>query len=337
MLPYNSAYDYGAWHNPSAAVLNGRFVGIEPYQAETSELLGAVLNSTFAAIGRLLEGVATGVEGAFDVGPPAARRIMLPDFRRLNDAAAKKVLKIFGAIRKGGIMLPAPSATGQVHDLRRDLDTALLVGLGSSAGQSAALLDRLYTSYGRWRTNIESVEMQMRANRRQMHATGQGRDQKPAEVAGKRVWEEIEYDIPLFPKRYLSKNETMELVHVPSTASLPDTEPLFDAGMIHLKNKVVDLGSFDRVRYVAMLRVIGLVGNIEVPTSSSKAKAVCELFEKDQARFVELAAPQAGKYISGADAIAEVVEVARKHWYSACRKNALAKQVSEKRTSKKLS
>jgi hypothetical protein len=58
-VTYNSAYDYGAWHNPSGAVLNGRFVGAEPLDPQASELLGAVLNITFAASGRLLEGVAT--------------------------------------------------------------------------------------------------------------------------------------------------------------------------------------------------------------------------------------------------------------------------------------
>lgn len=336
VLPYNSAYDYGAWHNPSGAVLNGRFVGVEPLDPQTSELLGAVLNSSFAAIGRLLEGVATGVEGAFDVGPPAARRVMVPDFRRFSEAASKKVVKVFATIRKGDVMLPAPSSKGQVDRLRHDLDSALLIGLGLSSGQAAAILDRLYTSYGRWRSNIENVEMQMRANRRQMHATGQSRDQRPTEVAGKRVWEEIEHEIRLYPKGLLSKSEVVEVVNVPSTASLPETEPLFDAGVIHLKNKIIDLGSFDRVRYVAMLRTLGIVGNVEVPTSASKARAICELFEKDQKRFDELALPQATKYISGADAVAEVVEVARKHWYSASRKSALAKGAEDKKLAKKL-
>ncbi|MET4216945.1 hypothetical protein ABIB00_002142 [Bradyrhizobium sp. LB14.3] len=335
VLPYNSAYDYGAWHNPSGAILNGRFVGVEPHDQQSSELLGAVLNSTFAAIGRLLEGVATGVEGAFDVGPPAARRIMVPDFRRFSDVASKKILKAFESIRKGGKLVPAPSSDGVVGQLRRDLDTTLLVGLGLSAGQSAALLERLYTSYGRWRASIENVETQMRANRRQMHATGQTRDQKPVEVAGKRVWEEIEHEIRLYPKDLLSNAEVMEVVNVPSSVGLPDTEPLFDGGVIHLKNKVVDLGAYDRVRYVEMLRVLGIVGSIEVPTSTARARAICDLFEKDQKRFSELALAQAAKYISGGDAVSEVVEVARKHWYSASRKSALTKKVKEKSLSKK--
>ncbi len=39
VLPYNSAYDYGAWRNPNRAVLNGRFVGVEPRFPEMSDLL----------------------------------------------------------------------------------------------------------------------------------------------------------------------------------------------------------------------------------------------------------------------------------------------------------
>lgn len=334
VLPYNSALDYGAWQNSNGFVLNGRFVGVEPLDAQSSDLLGASLNSTFAVIGRLIEGVATGVEGAFDVGPPAARRIMVPDFRKFSQSGASHVIKLFDEIRKANRMLAAPSRTGEVHRLRRELDGALLVALGLSKGQAAALLDRLYTSYARWRANIEDVETQMRANRRQMHATGQNRDQKPAEVAGKRVWEEIAHQIATYPRSFLGKTEVVEVVNIPSTVDLPETEPLFDAGLVHLKNKVIDLGSYDRVRYVGMLRTIGIVGSIEVPTSGTKARAICDLFEKDQKRFDELASAQAAKYVSGPDAVLEVVEVARKHWYSASRKSALTKATSEKQSSK---
>jgi len=158
-----------------------------------------------------------------------------------------------------------------------------------------------------------------------MAATGQGRDQKPSEVAGRRVWEEIEHEMRLYPRDLLSKSEVVEVVNVPSTAKLPDTEPLFDAGVIHLRGKAVDLGSYDRVRYVAMLRTLGIVGTVEVPVSALRARSICDLFEQEQERFDSFALPQAVKYISGKEAAAEVVEVARQHWFSACRKSALSK------------
>ncbi|RUY97225.1 hypothetical protein EN974_17980 [Mesorhizobium sp. M7A.F.Ca.CA.001.12.2.1] len=330
VLPYNSAYDYGAWHNPHAAVLNGRFVGAEPIDKNNSELIGAVLNSTFAAMGRLIEGVATGVEGAFDVGPPAARKIKVPDIRLFDEQGRKLVLAAFEAIRENGEMLPCPSRTGNVLQLRRDLDSSLLVALGMSRGLAAAFLDPLYASYGRWRGNIEDVEAQRRVNRRQMNVTGLNRNQRPAETAGKRVWEELEHLVSLFPRAFLPKEEILELVNIPAGASIQVSRPLFEEGTIRTKTKAADLKSYERVLYVSMLRQLGLVGNIEVPTSATKAAAIVELFEKDQLRFNDLASENAAKYVSGKEAISEVIEIARRHWFQACRKNALAGQKTVK-------
>jgi hypothetical protein len=198
--------------------------------------------------------------------------------------------------------------------VRRELDSALLIGLGLSKGKAAALLERLYSSYGRWRANIEDVETQMRANRRQMQATGQSRNVRPTEAAGRRVWEEVEHLMPLFPKAFLSRDEIMEMVHVPSGATFPTSSPLFDGGIVRTKSKSIDLGSYERVRYVAMLRTLGIVGNVDVPISASKARAIADLFENEQSRFRELAQENASKYVSGKAAASEVVEIARKHY-----------------------
>lgn len=333
VLPYNSAYDYGAWSNPDGHVLNGRFVGADPIDPDLSCLLGAVLNSTFAAAGRLIEGVATGVEGAFDVGPPAARKIMVPDPRRMTGEARAQAEAVFREIVHSNVMPPLPRRDATVPPLRRRLDTALLVALGLTAGKSAALLDRVYTNYARWRANVEDVESQMRANRRQMSASGLKRDQNPSEVASKRVWEEIKHQIPMFPRAYLPSEETLEIVNVPSSAAIPPTKPLFDVGVIRSKTKLVDLGSFERVRYVGMLRTLGIVGNVEVPLSSARAAAVVDLFEREQTRFQTIAEEAASKYISSRDAIRSVVEKARLHWYKDCRKSALEKP--EKKPTKK--
>lgn len=77
-------------------VLNGRFVGVEPHARTNSDLLGAALNSTFVILTRLLEGVSTGSEGAYDVGPPAARLMVIPDPRRFTAAGEVKVREVLG-------------------------------------------------------------------------------------------------------------------------------------------------------------------------------------------------------------------------------------------------
>lgn len=231
-------------------------------------------------------------------------------------------------------MIPAPLRDGSVPELRRDLDTAFLVALGLTNGQAAALLERLYGGYGRWRSNIEDVETKMQANRRQMKSTGQNRNQRPAEAAGRRVWEEVEHLVPLFPKSFLAQEEILEVINVPAAAVIPASLQLFEAGVVRTKSKTIDLGSYERVRYVAMLRALGLVGNIELPVSSPKAGAIADLFDKHQQLFQSMASESASKYISGPEAISEVVEIARKHWYAACRKSALAKPVAVETKSK---
>ena len=253
---------------------------------------------------------------------------MLPDVRQIKGQARENVLNTFAKVRAGGIMIAAPGRDGVASPLRRELDTVLLVALGLTAGQAAALLERLYAGYGRWRANIEDVESQMRAHRRQMHATGQSRDQRPVEAAGRRVWEEIEHLMPLYPKAFLPTDEIVEILNVPTGVAIPESEPLFDAGILRTKTKTIDLGSYSRVRYAAMLRTLGLMGNVELPVSIAKAGAIADLFEKDQARFHELALESSAKYVSGADTIRESAEIARKHWYATCRKNALLKAVT---------
>jgi hypothetical protein len=325
VLPYNSAYDYGAWSNPNGHVLNGRFIGADPLDTDHSLLLGAVLNSTFAATGRLIEGVATGVEGAFDVGPPAARKIMVPDIRRMAGTGRAAVEAAFREIERTDVMPPLPLRDSTVPPLRRRLDTALLMALGQTAGQAAVVLDRLYTNYARWRANVEDVEGQMRANRRQMSASGVKRDQNPADVASRRVWEEIKHRLPVFPKAFLSSEETLELVNIPAAAAIPTTKPLFDVGVIRTKTRAIDLGSYERVRYVAMLRVLGVVGNVEVPLSATRAAAVVDLFEREQANFSNIAEEAAARYVSSKEAMKIVTDKARLHWHKECRNSALQK------------
>jgi hypothetical protein len=198
-LPYSSGYDYGAWDNRAGAVLNGRFVGAEPLHGVDSFTLGAVLNSTLTLVGRLLVGTTTGVEGAFDVGPPAARNIRVPDIRSLTDEARARVCERFNAWIDRDEMLPAPSRTGHVDSLRHELDIAILAALGLTRGQASALLGKVYESYGRWRASVENVEAMMRANRREMARNRTGRSVNPIRLAAQRVWEELMVDFPPSP------------------------------------------------------------------------------------------------------------------------------------------
>lgn len=329
-LPYNSAYDYGAWDNPSGAVLNGRFVGVDPMDNVDSDLLGAALNSTFAVIGRLLEGVATGVEGAFDVGPPAVRRIMLPDVRRLSKSGHDAVQRALDDIRRANEMPPAPSRSVDVPRHRLRLDLALLYGVGLTKGEAMALLGQMYESYARWRGDVEDVEKQMRENRKQMSRTGRSRAVSPIVRTAQRVWEELQHTAPAVPATLLTAADKLESVNVPRGFSVSDNLPLLEPGLIVGRDgRRVDVGTFERVRYAAMLAELGFESQLLIPTDSAKAIAivdhVCLLGEqlRAEARRLILA------HVSDSVTVEAVTQAVEGHWHRRCRDAGMASPQDE--------
>lgn len=319
VLPYNSGYDYGAWDNRAGAVLNGRFVGAEAREEIDAELLGATLNSTFTIVTRLTEGTPTGVEGAFDVGPPAARRMFVPDIRQIPENKTSLVTDVLQEWRKVNTMPPAPSREARIHPLRHELDLAILEALGLSRGEASALVGRVYESYARWRSAVEDTEAMMRENRREMHRNLSTRSIKPSEMAAERVWEEMMLDLKVIPSSLLSKEDELQYLDVPRTLDLRSQQPRLQPGMIVLRDgSEIDLGSFDRVRYLSMLLEIGFEPPFNVPCDSYKAGAIVAAFKRIRDNLKQEAARRALGYVSEKD-IEEVIKGVEKRWFRRCR------------------
>jgi hypothetical protein len=320
VLPYNSAYDYGAWDNSVGAVLNGRFVGVTPVDEVDSDALGGLLNSTFAAVGRLIEGVATGVEGAFDVGPPAVRKIRVPDIRRFSVQSIAAIGELLDEMRNADEMPALPTAEARVPKLRRRLDAAILKGLGATEGQSAALLENIYGSYARWRAHIEGVEDQAQKNRRDLSRSGRSRSVRPEEAIGRRIWEELKADSALFPGPLLLETEPCESVLLPPRAVIPDNHPLLEPGVIvGTGRRRIDLKSYSRVEYAEMLREIGVTGLMSIPVNSERADAIVRAFQGERTKLRTLALERASLHFASAKSAAEAVGVVERQWLSACR------------------
>lgn len=319
VLPYNSAYDYGAWDNATGAVLNGRFIGVRPADGIDSDLLGAVLNSTFAALGRLTEGMATGTEGAFDAGPPAVRGIKVPDIRNFSAADRQHIIDILDEVRKSDVMLPGPDGRAHVPALRRRLDEALLRAVGLSAGQAAAQLDTMYGSYARWRRGVEEVEQQMRRNRRQLSRSGRSRNADPIASSGRRVWEEVAHQFKIFPSEYLVADDELEEVALPKGVAFPEHPRLIEPGVLSDGENRIDLGSHERVRYAAMLSSIGFSGQLFIPTDNIKAGSIARLFGETATSLAEAATRKAIAYV-GPEAAERAAQVTIECWLRACRR-----------------
>ncbi len=319
VLPYNSAYDYVAWDNPARAVINGRFVGVEPRPAVDSDLLGAILNSTFVAATRLLEGVATGAEGAYDVGPPAARSMRIPDPRHLAPAARPSILSALAEMRAVNEAAPAPDREAQVGDLRHRLDLAVAVGLGLGEGDAAALVGRLYESYARWRGAVEEVEAAVRVNRRVAHRAGTTRGESPIQSAARRTWEAVAPSARLLPRDLLRPTDDFERVVTSRRVRFPAQTPLFEPGRVEVDGgTTVDLGSWDRVIYLSMLVALGFQSPYAIPKDHAQADAVVRAYEAERSDVRMRAEAVAREFVAGRD-LPQVVEAAEQLWMRACR------------------
>lgn len=317
-LPYNSAYDYGAHDNAVRRVLNGRWVGVQPRDDIDSDLLGAALNSTFTILTRLLEGVSTGTEAAYDVGPPAARLIHVPDPRQMTHrSGVKQVRDALADMRHTNVLPPAPNRHGEVDPLRRKLDTAVLLALGLTAGEAAVEMEETYASYARWRGAVEDVEARMQEYRRALASSGRGRSERPVDIVGRQVWDELSVDAPHLPSDGLPAGVDLEAVSVHKDFRPPDTEPMFDAGHVKAPNgTTVDLGDYQRARYVGMLLKLGFASPLLVPVDPSVCQAVCDAYETACVDLDRRALKSAKDAIGTAQA-REAADIALRQWRQA--------------------
>lgn len=277
VLPYNSAYDYFAVDNEAGSVLNGRFVGVDGFDGIEADLLGASLNSTFAIMTRLLVGTSTGNEGAFDLGPPAVRLMMIPDPRQMKDPNKNvEVFAALDAIRSADRVPPAPSSSGTVDHARRRLDYAILVALGISSGDAAVLLDEVYESYGRWRSAVEAVEHQVQGNRRALGKRGGQRSADPASRAARDVLAEI---ADSYSAGFLDLVQgPIELIDADAPPA-DDQEALLPRTLVRAADGTfLDLGHTSRISLLRLFRALRWAGPVPLPLDGSRCLRFIENF-----------------------------------------------------------
>lgn len=307
MLPYSSGYDYGAtWSE--GALIGGRLVGVTPRDDVESMMLGAALNSSATIATRLLVGVATGNEGAFDVGPPAVRLMRIPDPRRLDTPAVRQA---FGAILEEGWLPPGPNRRGEVDEQRLRLDRAVFEALGLAPGAAASLCDRLYRSYSRWRTSVEDVESRMQDNRRALARRGGSRRENPVARATRTVTAEMQPLPLLFAD--LVPSATIELIDARLPDNPSDQDALLPDTSVNVEGRPVDLGSEERVEFVRTLRRMGARGPIPVPRSPSMCASAGMAAAAALTMVRQEAAARAVPYV-GLELAEDVAEAVARNW-----------------------
>jgi hypothetical protein len=94
------------------------------------------------------------------------------------------------------------------------------------------------------------------------------------------IWKEVSQDTVLVPFGLPQADEPVELVDLEPGWRPPADEPLLEAGTVRgTRGRTVDLGSWDRVRYVRALLTIGFRPPLAVPLSSARAARITNSWE----------------------------------------------------------
>lgn len=316
VLSYNSQYNYPATLNQVEAVLNGRLVGVDPHDGVDLHVLAGLLNSTVVTITRLLVGVTTGSEGAIDISPPSAKTIRVPDPRNMTERRQKAIGDAMRAIVADGSLPPAPGPDGAVNVLRRNLDIAVLSGLGMTAGGATGFADRLYKAYARWRKSVESVEDQMQVHRRALSRRGGVRTGSPVPRAARTVWDEMESATPFLFADLVGGSYEVVDPRFRDRDPNPDQDALFDhAVVIGPAGQPLDLADSRRVDLARYLRSLRVDGPIPLPLEGPRCQRLERQLIRTVTAFETEATERAGHHVSD-DLVEQVVTAARRTWLS---------------------
>lgn len=202
-------------------------------------------------------------------------------------------------------MLPgAPTRDGYIDPLRRRLDIAVLSALGMSDGQATVLINRVYTSYSRWRAAVEDVETEMQKNRRALKRRGGSRHESPVQRNIRQIWDEISPTIPLLLTPLLEVDYEVVDPVLPEDETTQDM--LFDATTVATGDgSSIDLNHETRIQLVRMVRDFGFAGPIPLPSNPMEASKARDEVIRVQAIAKQEIALKAAKYVS-ADLVPEV-------------------------------
>jgi hypothetical protein len=120
----------------------------------------------------------------------------------------------------------------------------------------------------------------------------------------------------------LLADDELEVVVIRGKLTGSSTEPLFDPGFVPGPEGPIDLGSWDRVRFAAMLAEIGFHAPFLIPVDRRRATTIADGFDTDKQAFVELATRTA-REIAPAASVDDVVAGAQALWFRACRASGM--------------
>jgi hypothetical protein len=242
-------------------------------------VLGAILNSTWAASWKYQFGRYTGQEGYFDTDVIAAQQLLIVDPRRINDHLVGNILEAYGSMRSrviGPLHLTekiAPNGRRTrlgIDDLiqpdRRQLDEALALAMGLARVDVKPAIDVLYNDLRHQFDGTRAKEVEALRGK----ASGAGArltDEGIADIIAAMVPDDLRKRITDF----IGPEDQVATVSLPQGfvtlgTHLMAGEGLVPLGSIEVNGQVIDCGGPDQAEWVQALGQCGIFGRVAVPS-----------------------------------------------------------------------
>ena len=244
--------------------------------AESVNLLWAVLNSTVAVLSKHQFGRAAGVEGNLKTEVVDVKMMLVPDIRRASTEAATRAIAACERMSRRN----ASQYLYEEFELedRRELDDATLEILGiDDSKERTEVRDRLYRDITDMQRAIREREIIAQRDRSRSARRG---SPTPQDIADD-LWAEHQSSLELlqFPDDFVDRYNQGDLIVLPSGEvevgeAMIEVDGILRAGTVRIgggDGEVVDVGSVARARFLEILSQCHQEGRVRLPTDE-----VCE-------------------------------------------------------------
>ena len=245
----------------------------------STELLWAILNSTFVALSKHQFARSAGVEGNVQTDVVSVNMMLVPDVRESSTEAAQRAVAACEkmAERNAGRYL---SDEFDLDD-RRELDDAVLEMLGiEDADERTALRDRLYRAITGMHDAIRAREIIAQRDRRLANR----RSTVTALDIAEELWRERRSELHLlqFPDDFIPRHYDGDTFSLPDGdvevgAAMIDMDGLLQIGTLRVGGKdgeVLQVPSHARARYIEALSECHRSGDVRLPNDEVCDQAV---------------------------------------------------------------
>ncbi len=285
--------------NEDNLIANCNLYDISTNQSDSSQVLGAILNSTVMVLFKHQFGRTMGGDPLLKTEVTDVKMMLVPDTRLAFPEVEKKLISALQSMyqRKIGHLVEVDSTeqdrwTGELaFEDRQELDDAVLELIGiDDPGERLELRDELYREITKLYRQIRSAEKIMQRYRSQTARRGR---QTPQSIATD-IWDELEIKPVLFtPLDFVPADAEKRGVYIRDAKAELIHEPLLGTFGVKVSKQTEYFDTLEEAEFLKAVADVPMHGNVDVPISPDICRLAINKYTEQRAGIEEMLLSQA--------------------------------------------